>query len=110
MSIKGFIVNGQTQKYDYNELENKPVIPTGGGVSDDLKAALLQLAGKVAYIDDDGQDYYDALYEALYSTTATLLSISAVFTQGQNVIYTNDSLDTLRQYLVVTASYDDGTS
>ncbi len=26
MSIKGFIVNGQTQKYDYNELDNKLVI------------------------------------------------------------------------------------
>ena len=36
------------------------------GLSDDVKAALLQLAEKVAYIDDDGQVYYDALYAALH--------------------------------------------
>lgn len=28
MSVKGFSVNGQVEKYDYNELENKPTIPT----------------------------------------------------------------------------------
>ena len=38
-------------------------------MSDDVKTALLQLASKVAYIDDDGQDYYDDLYAALYDTT-----------------------------------------
>ena len=42
---------------------------TGTGVSDDLKVALLQIAEKVAYIDDDGQQYYDDLYAALYDTT-----------------------------------------
>ena len=42
---------------------------TGTGVSDDLKVALLQIAEKVAYIDDDGQQYYDDLYDALYDTT-----------------------------------------
>ena len=29
--------------------------------------ALLQIASKVAYVDEHGQDYYDALYNALYS-------------------------------------------
>ena len=42
---------------------------SGAGISEDLKDALLQLASKVAYIDDDGQDYYDDLYDALYETT-----------------------------------------
>ena len=41
----------------------------GSGVTDDLKVALLQIASKVAYIDDDGQEYYDDLYNALYDTT-----------------------------------------
>lgn len=41
----------------------------GTGVSNDLKEALLQLASKVAYIDDDGQEYYQDLYDALYDTT-----------------------------------------
>lgn len=67
MSIKGFIVNGSTQKLDYNELDNKPVIPSGGGISADLKAALLQLFQKATYIDADGADYYQDLYDALNS-------------------------------------------
>jgi hypothetical protein len=33
-----------------------------------------------------------------------------VFTQGSAVIYTTDSLDVLKQYLVVTATYDDATT
>ena len=38
----------------------------GGGLSDDVKQALLQIASKVAYIDDDGATYYQDLYDALY--------------------------------------------
>ena len=40
----------------------------------------------------------------------TVSSISAVFTQGQNVVYTNDTLDSLKQYLVVTAAYSDSST
>lgn len=79
------------------------------GVSDDLKTALLQLAQKVAYIDDNGQDYYTALYNALYPP-AGLVSITAVFTQGSTVVYDTDSLDVLRPLLTVTANYDDSSS
>ena len=39
------------------------------GISDDVKTALLQIASKVAYIDDQGATYYQALYDALYNTT-----------------------------------------
>lgn len=65
MSIKGFIVNGSTQKLDYNELDNKPTIPSGDGVSAELKAALLQLFNKATYIDANGSTYYQDLYDAL---------------------------------------------
>lgn len=37
----------------------------GGGMSSALKTAILNCFAKVAWIDDDGQDYYDALYNAL---------------------------------------------
>lgn len=37
-------------------------------------------------------------------------SIGAVFTQGENLIFTTDTLDDLRKYLVVTAYYSDNTS
>lgn len=106
MSIKGFSVGGVVQRYDYTALDN---LPQGQGVSDDLKAALLQLAQKVAYIDDQGQTYYDALYDALYPEK-TLLSITANFQQGQAVVYNTDTLDSLKQYLTVTAIYDDAST
>ena len=44
------------------------------------------------------------------ATTATVSSISAVFVQGQNVVYDTDSLDTLKQYLTVTATYADSST
>ena len=86
-------------------LENKP----DNGVSDDLKVALLQLASKVAYIDDQGQTYYQDLYDALYPPK-TLVSITAVFTQGSTIVYDNASLDSLKTMLAVTAHYDDNTT
>jgi len=81
----------------------------GGGISNAVKVALLALLEKVAYIDEDGQTYLDALEDALYPPT-NLVSISAVFNQGSAVIYDTDSLDTLKQYLTVTANYSDSTT
>ena len=161
------------------------------GFSEDFKEALLDCFEHVAWIDGDGQDYYDALESALYppipatsislnkSTIAfhvlnaeetlvatvqpvnttdsvswsssdtsvatvdssgkvkaiadgsatitatagsvsatcavtvaelTLSSISAVFTQGTHVVYSDDTLDSLKPYLVVTATYSDSSS
>lgn len=82
---------------------------SGSGITEDIKVALLACFEKVAWIDEDGQDYYDALYSALYPPT-DLVSISAIFTQGQAVIYDTDSLNTLKQYLVVTAHMSDSTT
>lgn len=80
-----------------------------GGLSNEAKQALLTLLEKVAYVDDQGQTYLDALETALYPP-ANLVSISAVFNQGSAVIYNTDSLDTLKQYLTVTALYSDSTT
>ena len=85
-------------------LDDNP--PSGGGLTTEIKQALLDCLAHVAWIGDDGQDYYDALETALNS--AQLVSISAVFTQGTAVILTTDSLSKLKQYLVVTANYEDG--
>lgn len=187
MSVTGFLVNGQIQKYDYGSLDNLPDIPEnsgtfwatynstseaeitnafsnnksvmmkigndvfyvtrklsigpsgsawlfvsvgqtnirttwvsgsywnsfstntmGGEISNDLKQALLQLASKVVYIDEHGQTYYNDLYNALYPHE--LMSISATFNQGSNIIYDIDPLTVLNQYLTVVASYSDGTT
>ena len=96
-------------KEDLTDIEEQ--ISGGMGVSEALKAALLQLATKVAYIDQNGQDYYDDLYDALYPSAppATLVSISAEYTQS-GTVYDTDSLDSLKSDLVVTALYDDQTT
>ena len=81
----------------------------GGGISEAIKNALLQLAEHVAYIDEHGQDYYDDL-EAALNYVKELTAISAQFSQGEAVIYDTDTLDTLRRYLAVVAQYNDSTS
>lgn len=81
---------------------------SGSGLTEGVKTALLACFEKVAWVDEDGQDYYDALYNALYPPQ-NLLSISAVYTQS-GTVYNTDTLDSLKSDLVVTANYDDGTS
>lgn len=82
---------------------------SGGGLTVEIKTALLNLLSHVAYDHENDRTYYDALYNVL-NPPANLLSISAAFDQGENVIYDTDSLDTLRQYLTVTARYSDHTT
>lgn len=94
-------------KQDLSDLQAE-IEGGGGGLSADLKAALDQLAQKVAYIDEDGQTYYDALHAALYPP-ANLTRISCVYTQS-GTVYDTDSLDSLKSDLVVTAHFSDGTT
>lgn len=160
----------------------------GSSFSDDFKEALLNCFENVAWINENGQTYYDALYDSLYpdnmwfitniltgcatsnnatsvfknnsyvatitanegytldgatvsilmggndvtnlyyssgsinipnvtgdlvitvTASSSVVSISAVFTQGQSIIYNTDSLDRLRQNLVVTAIFTDSSS
>ena len=83
---------------------------SGGGFTADVKNAILNCFSHVAWIDENGQTYYDALYDALYGVPApTLTSISAVYTQS-GTVYTTDTLDSLKSDLVVTATYDDSST
>lgn len=77
------------------------------GLSEPVKQAILQIARKVAYIDDQGQTYYDDLYDALYPLN--IVSISAVYTQS-GTVYDTDTLDSLKTDLVVTATYSDSST
>lgn len=70
------------------------------GLSDDAKQALLNCFAHVTWDDDDGPDYREALYNALY--TDGYPRITATFIQGNNIIYATDSLDSLKPYLTVT--------
>lgn len=104
-------VSGQAKLNNVISGTPKSMIQVNGrvsGLTDAVKEALLDCFEHVAWIDDEGQVYYQALYDALYAKVLT--SITAVFEQGQAVIYDDDSLDDLKQYLTVTANYDDGTS
>ena len=80
------------------------------GISEDVKVTLLACFEHVAWTGDDptGQSYIDALEEALYPP-ANLVSISAAYTQSGDV-YDNQTLDSLRSDLVVTARYDDSST
>lgn len=80
-----------------------------GGMTDAVKQALLDCFKHVAWIDDQGQTYYNALYNALYPPVS-LDHITAVFNQGSSEILTTDDLNVLRQYLTVTAYYDDSST
>ena len=78
---------------------------TTTGLADSIKQALLDCFAHVAWTDDQGQTYYDALQTAMYP----LASITAVYTQG-GTVYDTDSLDGLKADLVVTATYESGTT
>lgn len=78
--------------------------------SESFKQALLQMAQKVAYIDGNGQTYYQALYDALYPPI-NVDNIVAVWSPPVGyVVYTTTPVDTLKSYLTVTATYDDQTT
>ena len=78
------------------------------GLTEEIKQALLDCFEHVAWTDEHGQDYVDALEAALYPP-AELVSISAVYTQS-GTVYTTASLDDLKSDLVVTAAYTDSTT
>ena len=95
--MKTLTINGNTYQ-----------VSGGDGVTDEVKEALLNCFEHVAWTDEHGQDYVDALEAALYPP-ANLVSISAVYTQS-GAVYDTASLDDLKPDLVVTAHYDNGTS
>jgi hypothetical protein len=79
-----------------------------------LKNELLELLKHVAYTDQNGLTYYNAFRDALDSSTPTptptLSSIRASFNPGTATIYESTSLDSLKQYLTVTATYSDSST
>jgi len=78
------------------------------GLSFEAKNALLTLLRHVAYTDDNGEMYYNALEQSLVGG-ATLDHINVVYNPGTAVIYVTDTLDSLRQYITVTAYYSDSS-
>ena len=80
----------------------------GGGLSSEEKQAILDCFAHVAWVDPEGADYYQALYD-LFFPPAELVRISAVYTQS-GTVYPTTSLDSLKSDLVVKAHYSDGSA
>lgn len=83
-----------------------------GGTSElstEVKNAILDCFENVAWTSASGKDYYDVLSD-LFFPPEGLTSISAVFNQGERAIYIDDSLDSLKDNLVVTANYTNGST
>lgn len=78
----------------------------------DVKLALLQIAAKVVYTDPNGQEYYDALEEALYppirATSVTLDKNSLVFSGvgGTDTLVATVSPDNVEDGTVFWGSSD----
>lgn len=81
----------------------KQKLNSRGKLSNDIKNAILDCFEHVAWIDSQGQDYYDALEQLFFP----IVSISALYTQGSETIYPDTPLNDLKSNLVVTAYYSD---
>lgn len=80
---------------------------SGGVLTADVKNALLNCFQKVAWIDENGQTYYDALYNALYPPVE-VRTLTAVLNASGHTFYVGDSIEDLRAYLTVTAELSTG--
>lgn len=105
--VDGEPEDGQILRYDNALLRWVPVDGGAGGVTDDVKAALLNCFRHVAWADNKGATYYGALKTALDSASSdTLLSISAAYTGGN--VQVGTSVSSLP--VTVTATYSSGVT
>jgi hypothetical protein len=101
------LVGGEFKRVD-EDIDNVQSGLVGRVLSDEIKTALLACFRNVAWTTPDGQEYYDAL-ESMLNPPTNLSYITAVYTQTMTV-ETIDPISVLRDDLVVTAHYSDGTS
>ena len=116
--IEATYTQGSTVVYDDDTLDSlktnlvvKQVYSDGSKVTLDTEA--YTLSGTLT----EGTSTITVTYSTFTTTftvtvtaRAELSSISAVFNQGNNTIYMTDDLNTLKQYLTVTANYTDGST
>ena len=106
LSVSGAAADAKKTGDEISDLKSA-IRSIGGGLTADIKQALMNCFNYVAWKDNDpnASQYISALQSALYPPL-NLRSISAVYTQTSTV-YEGDSLDVLRNDLVVTAEYSD---
>ena len=102
----GAAVRGQIADVKADLVELQEEIEGGGsGLTDRQKALFITILRNALYSSNQKSNI-DELEE---SFTNMVLSITATLDLAGNTIYSDDTLDTLRQYLTVKANYDDGT-
>ena len=96
-----------TLKTDVSDLKSQIIAMSSGSVKQEIADALLACFRTVL-----GKDGFDDAYSALYTALNTheVISITATFDKGEADIFTCYSLDDLKQYLTVSALFDDGTT
>ena len=105
LSVSGAAADAKKTGDEISDLKSQ--IAQGGTLSHNIATALLDCFKQVV-----GKDGFDDAYSALSALllTKNLVSISAVFNQGANIIYDDDDLSYLNQYLTVTATFDDNST
>lgn len=86
------------------------VVASVSGLSEDTITALLACFQNVMWDGDDGEELYQALEDALYADRRRLVSLNAVYDSSGHTVYPYDTLESLKQYITVTASFSDGTT
>ena len=106
LSVSGAAADAKKTGDEISELKSQ--IALNSGIPRAVKLALDNLLQNVAFKNDTDYSSDKSVVHA-WATSINLVSISAVYTQS-GTVYDTDSLDGLKSDLVVTASYDDGTS
>lgn len=78
------------------------------GLTATQKNAILNCFEHVAWTDTSGQSYYNELHAALFPP-AELSYITAVYSNS-GTVYPDESLENLKQYITVTAHYNDSST
>ena len=104
LTVQGAAADAKAVGDEISDLKSQ--IDQKSGLTEDVKQALLACFRNISFIADNG--CYETLEEALYPPV-DLVRITAVYTQS-GTVYDTDSLDSLKENLVVTAYYDNGTS
>lgn len=77
-------------------------------LNDEVKNAILQCFENVAWVNDRGQQYYNALHD-LFFPPVIVDTLTAVLDQGERVFHTGEDVNVIKNYLTVTAKLTDGT-
>lgn len=67
-----------------------------------LSYILLPCLEKLLWTDPNGRDYYKAVENLIKEEIKVFPRIEVTYDPGENVVYINDSVDTLKDYLTVT--------